>query len=79
MLLGMESSDSRMNRLARNEIYSGRDIPLEEIASGNRQRHQRSGGGTLRAQCFDPSRMGLVLLGDLRGVESSSEIWSSLG
>src|SRR5215831_9080967 len=34
MLLGMESTDSRMNRLARNEIYFRRDIPLEEIARG---------------------------------------------
>ena len=32
MLLGMESTDSRMNRLARNEIYFRRDVPLEEIA-----------------------------------------------
>ena len=32
MLLGMESTDSRMNRLARNEIYFRRDIPLEEVA-----------------------------------------------
>ena len=31
MLLGMESTDSRMNRLARNEIYFRRDIPLEEL------------------------------------------------
>ena len=33
MLLGMESTDSRMNRLARNEIYFRRDIPLEELAA----------------------------------------------
>src|SRR6202034_834983 len=32
MLLGMESTDSRMNRLARNEIYFRRDIPVEELA-----------------------------------------------
>ncbi|MGH7836906.1 MAG: M16 family metallopeptidase, partial [Candidatus Binataceae bacterium] len=37
MLLGMESTDSRMNRLARNEIYFHRDIPLEEIARGIEQ------------------------------------------
>src|SRR5712671_597578 len=34
MLLGMESTDSRMNRLARNEIYFRRDVPLEELSQG---------------------------------------------
>ena len=41
MLLGMESTDSRMNRLARNEIYFRRDVSLEELSIGNRGRHQR--------------------------------------
>ena len=41
MLLGMESTDSRMNRLARNEIYFRRDVPLDELSAGNRVRHQR--------------------------------------
>ena len=27
-------SDSRMNRLARNEIYFRRDVPLDELARG---------------------------------------------
>src|ERR1700737_4951544 len=34
MLLGMESTDSRMNRLARNEISFRRDVPLEELSEG---------------------------------------------
>ena len=34
MLLGMESTDSRMNRLARNEIYFRRDVPLDELSKG---------------------------------------------
>ena len=33
MLLGMESTDSRMNRLARNEIYFRRDVPLDELVA----------------------------------------------
>jgi predicted Zn-dependent peptidase len=33
MLLGLETSDARMSRLAKNEIFFGRDIPLEEIAA----------------------------------------------
>jgi predicted Zn-dependent peptidase len=78
MLLGMESSDSRMNRLARNEIYFRRDIPLEEIARAidsvtNDQVVE------LSQHCFNSSRMGLVLLGDLKGRELGPQVWSSLG
>jgi predicted Zn-dependent peptidase len=78
MLLGMESSDSRMNRLARNEIYFRRDIPLEEVASAidsvtNDQVIE------LSQHCFNSSRMGLVLLGDLKGRELGPQVWSALG
>ncbi|MBI3758744.1 MAG: insulinase family protein [Deltaproteobacteria bacterium] len=77
MLLGMESSDSRMNRLARNEIYFRRDIPLEEVASAidsvtNDQVVE------LSQHCFNASRMGLVMLGDLKGRKLGSEVWSAL-
>jgi predicted Zn-dependent peptidase len=34
MLLGLETSESRMGRLARNEMYFQRDVPLDEIAGG---------------------------------------------
>jgi len=78
MLLGMESSDSRMNRLARNEIYFRRDIPLEEIAAAidgvtNDQVVE------LSTHCFKSDRMGLVLLGDLKGRQLGSDVWSALG
>jgi predicted Zn-dependent peptidase len=33
MLLGLETSDSRMSRVAKNEIYFGRDVPLGEVAA----------------------------------------------
>lgn len=33
VLLSLETSDSRMYRLARNELYFGRDIPLAEVAA----------------------------------------------
>src|SRR4030095_8006014 len=33
MLLGLETSDSRMSRIAKNMIYFGRDLPLEEVAA----------------------------------------------
>jgi predicted Zn-dependent peptidase len=33
MQLGLETSDSRMSRLAKNEIYYGRDVPIAEVAA----------------------------------------------
>jgi predicted Zn-dependent peptidase len=78
MLLGMESTDSRMNRLARNEIYFRRDIPLEEIAReiegvSNEQVIE------LASSCFKPDRMGLVMLGDLKGRELDPGVFQALG
>ena len=77
MLLGMESTDSRMNRLARNEIYFRRDIPLEEIAIGiegvtNDQIVE------LASACFRGDRMGMVLLGDLKGRELGPDVFAGL-
>jgi predicted Zn-dependent peptidase len=31
ILLGLESTSNRMNRIARNEIYEGRFVPVEEL------------------------------------------------
>jgi len=33
MQLGLETSDSRMSRIAKNDIYYGRDVPLAEVAA----------------------------------------------
>jgi len=77
MLLGMESTDSRMNRLARNEIYFKRDIPLEEIAR-EIERVTNDQVVELASSCFRPNQMGLVLLGDLKGRELGPQVWSPL-
>ncbi|MGH7001699.1 MAG: M16 family metallopeptidase, partial [Stellaceae bacterium] len=77
MLLGMESTDSRMNRLARNEIYFHRDIPLEEIARGIEQ-VTNDQVVELAAACFKGERMGMVMLGDLKGREIGPEIFAPL-
>jgi predicted Zn-dependent peptidase len=77
MLLGMESTDSRMNRLARNEIYFKRDIPLEEIARGIEQ-VSNDQVVELASSCFKADRMGMVLLGDLKGRELGAEVFSTL-
>jgi predicted Zn-dependent peptidase len=34
LLMSLESSDSLMTRLAKNEIYLGRDLPIEQILAG---------------------------------------------
>ncbi|HLX36603.1 MAG TPA: pitrilysin family protein [Candidatus Binataceae bacterium] len=77
MLLGMESTDSRMNRLARNEIYFRRDVPLEELAKGiesvtNDQLIE------LAARCFPSSGMAMVTLGDLKGRNVAADVFSAL-
>ncbi|HZP46774.1 MAG TPA: pitrilysin family protein [Candidatus Binataceae bacterium] len=77
MLLGMESTDSRMNRLARNEIYFRRDIPLEEIARGI-ESVTNDQVVELAASCFRADRMGMVLLGDLKGRELGPEVFANL-
>jgi predicted Zn-dependent peptidase len=77
MLLGMESTDSRMNRLARNEIYFGRDIPLEEIARGI-EAVSNDQVVELASSCFNSRRMGMVILGDLKGRQLGADIFSAL-
>ena len=78
MLLGMESTESRMNRLARNEIYFRRDIPLEEIARAI-ERVSNDQVVELASSCFKADRMGMVLLGDLKDRQIGPEIFSPLG
>jgi len=77
MLLGMESTDSRMNRLARNEVYFRRDVSLEELAAGidgvaNDQVVE------LASSCFRRDRMNMVILGDLSGRKFDQSVWSAL-
>ena len=77
MLLGMESTDSRMNRLARNEIYFRRDVPLEELAKGiesvtNDQLVE------IASRSFQPKQMAMVMLGDLKGRKIPENVFSAL-
>lgn len=77
MLLGMESTESRMNRLARNEIYFGREVPLEELASAI-DNVNNDEIVELASACFRPERMTMVVLGDLNGRSLGSDLWSAL-
>ena len=78
MLLGMESTDSRMNRLARNEIYFRRDVTLEELAAGI-ESVSNDQVVELSARFFRPDQMAMVMLGDLKGRKISPDVWSLLG
>jgi predicted Zn-dependent peptidase len=68
MLLGLETSDSRMSRIAKNEIYFGRDVPLEEVAANI---DAVTNDDVLRAaaRLFGARSYSLTVLGDLKGVK----------
>ncbi|MGC1676465.1 MAG: pitrilysin family protein [Candidatus Binataceae bacterium] len=77
MLLGLEGTESRMNRLARNEIYFRREIPVAELAAGidavtNDQIVE------LAAAWFQPEKMAMILLGDLKGKKLDQSVFSAL-
>ncbi len=78
MLLGLEGTESRMNRLARNEIYFEREVPLEELAQGI-DRVTNDQIVELAASWFQPKKMAMALLGDLKGHKYDTGIFSELG
>jgi len=77
MLLGMESTDSRMNRLARNEIYFGRDVSMEELAAGI-DAVTNDNIVELASSWFQPDKLAMVLLGDLKGRKIGRDVFSPL-
>jgi predicted Zn-dependent peptidase len=77
MLLGMESTDSRMNRLARNEIYFRRDVPLDELSQGI-ESVTNDNVVELASTWFQPDKLAMVLLGDLKGRKITREVFAPL-
>ena len=73
LLLGLETSDSRMSRIAKNEIYYGEDVAPAEIAA-------RIDATTndeivaLAQQLVRPEAMAVTLLGDLKGKTVGEEL-----
>ena len=65
MMLGLESSDSWMNHIARNEIYFGKAITTEEICRGIRS-VSRADVVDLARMLFRSEAMALTLLGDFK-------------
>ncbi|HXI10510.1 MAG TPA: pitrilysin family protein, partial [Thermodesulfobacteriota bacterium] len=64
MLLGLESSDSRMTKLARDEIYFGRTVPVKEIIR-EIDRVTTRGLKAAASKLFSPERLTLVAIGDV--------------
>ncbi|HSP98771.1 MAG TPA: pitrilysin family protein [Candidatus Dormibacteraeota bacterium] len=66
MLLGLETSDSRMSRVAKNEIYHQRDVSIAELSAGI-DGVANDDIVALAAPLAHPERRALTLLGDLGG------------
>ena len=64
MILGLESSDSWMSHIAKDEIYFGKAISLEDIIQGVRS-VSRDDVVDLAASILRPDAVALTLLGDV--------------
>ena len=73
MLLGLETSDSRMSRIAKNEIYFGRDVPIEEVAAGI-DGVENADVMRIAARLFQPGTLALTVLGNLKGERVDDEV-----
>ncbi len=75
LLLGLETSDNRMSRIAKNEIYFGQDIAPEEVAA----RIDATANEAIIAlakQLLRPDATAITLLGDLKGKAVGEELLS---
>ncbi|GBD24925.1 putative zinc protease [bacterium HR30] len=66
LLLGMETSDNRMTRIAKNEIFFGRNVPPSELVASI-EATTNDEIIALAERLFDPNAMAVALLGDMRG------------
>ena len=66
MLLGLETSDSRMSRVAKNEIYYQRDVAIAELSAGI-DKVSNDDIVALATRLARPDGRALTLLGDLGG------------
>ena len=62
LLLGMESTDNRMTRLARNEFYFNRQVPVEEITA-TIDAVTSDEVRELAAELFDPAGLSVAAIG----------------
>jgi predicted Zn-dependent peptidase len=71
ILLGLETSDSRMSRLARNEMYYGRDVPVPEVSAAI-DAVDNDAVVRVASRLFRPGERALTVLGSIRstGIDS---------
>jgi len=72
LLLSMESTDNRMQKLATNEIYFGRNVPPEEIV-GRIEAVSAEDILSLSAQMFTRHNLSMVFLGDMTEAEMPAD------
>ena len=77
LLLGLETSDQRMERLALNEMYFGRQVTVTELAA-RLDAVTNDEIVALATRLFTPDTCALVLLGDLRGGGIDSGVFEGL-
>jgi predicted Zn-dependent peptidase len=77
LLLALETSDQRMERLALDEIYFGREIPVDEIAA-RIDAVTNDDVIALATRLFVPEGCALVLLGDVRGQAPDASVFEAL-
>jgi predicted Zn-dependent peptidase len=73
LLLGLETSDSHMIRIAKNDIYFGRDVPVEEVAAGI-DAVTNDDIVRVAGSLFRPGSLALTVLGDLKGHALGAEV-----
>jgi predicted Zn-dependent peptidase len=73
LLLGLETSDNRMSRIAKNEIYFGEDIPPREVAA-RIDATTNDEIAALAQRLLRPEAMAITLLGDLKGRAVGEEL-----
>jgi predicted Zn-dependent peptidase len=72
MVLGLESSSSRMSNLARQQMYFGRFFTVDDIVT-EVNRVTREDIQQLAIQLFAPEKLALTLLGNLGGLKIERE------
>jgi predicted Zn-dependent peptidase len=67
LMLGLESTGARMSNLARQQIYFGRSIGMNELLE-NVERVTAEDVQRITSTAFDPAKMALTVLGNLNGL-----------
>jgi predicted Zn-dependent peptidase len=73
MLLGLETSDARMSRIAKNEIYFGHDITISEVAAAI-DAVTNDEIRSLAAPMSEGRSVGMALLGDFKGADVGASL-----